>query len=109
MTSPKDTDPSLEECCAACREARDVKCVCACGGKNHGITNRQGMSPLEQSLGLVKEAPFPWKQADQASNRVTAEVNVLMPFNSESYERFKFRCSRCLMVRFGVRVTQLFC
>ncbi len=47
------------ECCDACREAREIKCVCACGGKNHGAANRQGMQPLDKALGLEKEAPAP--------------------------------------------------
>jgi len=45
------------ECCAACKEAREIKCVCACGGKNHGAANRVGMEPLDKTLGLEKEAP----------------------------------------------------
>ena len=50
------------ECCDACREAREIKCVCACGGNNHGVANRAGMSPLDKTLGLEKEAPelLPW-------------------------------------------------
>jgi len=40
------------ECCDACREAREIKCVCACGGKNHGVANRKGMEPLDKALGL---------------------------------------------------------
>jgi hypothetical protein len=47
------------ECCDACKEAREIKCVCACGGKNHGAANRKGMSPLDEPLGLVKETPAP--------------------------------------------------
>lgn len=44
------------ECCDACKEAREIKCVCACGGKNHGVANRQGMQPLDRTLGLEEEA-----------------------------------------------------
>jgi len=40
------------ECCDACKEAREIKCVCACGGKNHGIANRQGMESLDKVLGV---------------------------------------------------------
>jgi hypothetical protein len=47
------------ECCDACKEAREIKCVCTCGGKNHGVANRQGMEPLDKALGLEKEAPGP--------------------------------------------------
>jgi hypothetical protein len=49
----------LHECCDACKEAREIKCVCACGGKNHGAANRAGMEPLDKALGLEKEAPAP--------------------------------------------------
>ena len=42
------------ECCDACKEAREIKCVCTCGGKNHGATNRKGMEPLDKTLGLEK-------------------------------------------------------
>jgi len=54
------------ECCDACKEAREIKCVCACGGKNHRVANRTGMEPLDQALGLdgltvtvTKEDPKP--------------------------------------------------
>ena len=54
------------ECCDACKEAREIKCVCACGGKNHGVANRAGMEPLDKTLGLdgltvtvTKEDPKP--------------------------------------------------
>jgi hypothetical protein len=54
------------ECCDACKEAREIKCVCGCGGKNHGVANRQGMEPLDKTLGLdgltvtvTKEDPKP--------------------------------------------------
>ena len=40
------------ECCDACKEAREIKCVCACGGKNHGVANRASMEPLDKTLGL---------------------------------------------------------
>jgi hypothetical protein len=54
------------ECCDACKEAREIKCVCACGGKNHGVANRAGMEPLDKTLELdgltvtvTREAPKP--------------------------------------------------
>ena len=40
------------ECCDACKEAREIKCVCTCGGKNHGVANRAGMEPLDKTLEL---------------------------------------------------------
>jgi hypothetical protein len=36
-----------------------IKCICAFGGKNHGVANRVCMSPLDDALGLVEEAPAP--------------------------------------------------
>jgi hypothetical protein len=47
------------ECCDACREAREIKCVCTCGGKNHGAANRQGMQPLDKAPRLEEEAAAP--------------------------------------------------
>jgi hypothetical protein len=47
------------ECCDACREAREIKCVCTCGGKNHGAANRQDMQPLDKALGFEKDAAGP--------------------------------------------------
>jgi len=40
------------ECCDACKEAREIKCACACGGKNHGAANRENVEPLDKTLGL---------------------------------------------------------
>jgi hypothetical protein len=40
------------ECCDACKEAKEVKCVCACGGKNHGAALKKNVAPLEKMLGL---------------------------------------------------------
>jgi hypothetical protein len=47
------------ECCSACREAKELVCVCRCGGKNHAAALRKGMEPLDKVLGLEKEAPAP--------------------------------------------------
>jgi hypothetical protein len=55
------------ECCDACREAREIKCVCAGGGKNHGA-NRAGMSPLDKLLqldGLEIEFPIGLPKPDE--------------------------------------------
>jgi hypothetical protein len=35
------------ECCDACKEAREIKCVCACGGKNHGATLKKDLKRLD--------------------------------------------------------------
>ena len=40
-----------------CQTAKRIKCVCRCHSEFHGAANRQGMSPLDKTLGLVKEAP----------------------------------------------------
>jgi hypothetical protein len=36
------------ECCDACREAKELKCVCACGGKNHGIALKKDLKRLDE-------------------------------------------------------------
>jgi hypothetical protein len=36
------------ECCDACREAREIKCVCACGGKNHGSALKKDVKRLDE-------------------------------------------------------------
>ena len=36
------------ECCDACKEAREIKCVCACGGKNHGAALRKDLKRLDE-------------------------------------------------------------
>jgi len=32
-------NPSLHKCDARCQSAKSRKCKCACGGKNHGLSN----------------------------------------------------------------------
>jgi hypothetical protein len=36
------------ECCDACKEAREIKCVCACGGRNHGAALKKDVKPLDE-------------------------------------------------------------
>jgi len=36
------------DCCDSCREAREIKCVCACGGKNHGSALKRDVKRLDQ-------------------------------------------------------------
>jgi len=36
------------ECCDACKEAREIKCVCTCGGKNHGAALKKDVKPLDE-------------------------------------------------------------
>jgi len=36
------------ECCDACREAREIKCVCTCGGKNHGAALKKDVKRLDE-------------------------------------------------------------
>lgn len=42
-----------------CRTAKRIRCTCSCHSENHGSANREGMSPLDKTLGLEKEAPAP--------------------------------------------------
>jgi hypothetical protein len=36
----------------SCRNAKKIKCTCACHSANHGAENRVGMEPLDKTLGL---------------------------------------------------------
>lgn len=36
------------DCCVSCLEAREIKCICACGGKNHGAWLKKDVKPLDQ-------------------------------------------------------------
>ena len=36
------------ECDGNCITAKELKCVCRCGGKNHGAALRRGVQPLDQ-------------------------------------------------------------
>lgn len=36
------------DCCDACKEAREIKCVCACGGKNHGAALKRDVKRLDE-------------------------------------------------------------
>ena len=42
-----------------CRTAKRILCTCSCHNVNHGAANREGMSPLDETLGLTKEATRP--------------------------------------------------
>jgi len=39
------------ECCDACKEAREIKCVCTCGGKNHGAALKKDLKRLDEFNG----------------------------------------------------------
>jgi hypothetical protein len=43
------------ECCDACKEAREIKCVCACGGKNHGAALKRDLKRLDEFDGEEEE------------------------------------------------------
>ena len=36
------------ECSSSCLEAREIKCVCTCGGKNHGAALKKDVKPLDE-------------------------------------------------------------
>jgi len=44
--SPLPTQPG--ECNANCLEARELICVCRCGGKNHGAHLKAHVQPLDR-------------------------------------------------------------
>jgi len=55
-------DVGKERCACGgknCRTAKHIKCVCRCHSEFHGAANRKDMSPLDDVLGLVKEAAAP--------------------------------------------------
>ena len=39
---------------SSCKRAVHIRCSCGCGGINHSIENRKGMSALDEALGLDK-------------------------------------------------------
>ena len=36
------------DCNAGCLDAKELKCVCRCGGKNHGANLPKGIQPLDE-------------------------------------------------------------
>lgn len=38
------------ECNANCLEAKEIKCVCRCQGKNHGARLKEHVAPLDATL-----------------------------------------------------------
>jgi hypothetical protein len=67
--APRAPSKVSHECCDACKEAREIKCVCACGGKNHGAALKKDLKRLDdfngsndKALGLQTEPPrlIPW-------------------------------------------------
>lgn len=36
------------DCCEVCLMAREIKCVCKCGGRNHGAWLKVAVKPLDQ-------------------------------------------------------------
>ena len=43
----------------SCKSAKKIRCTCSCHSANHGAANREGMSPLDETLGFTKEATGP--------------------------------------------------
>jgi hypothetical protein len=39
------------DCCEACVMAREIKCTCACGGKNHGSALKKDVKRLDEFNG----------------------------------------------------------
>ena len=39
---------TVGECDQNCLDAKDLKCVCKCHGKNHGAALRQNVKPLDE-------------------------------------------------------------
>jgi hypothetical protein len=53
----KATTKVERECCDACREAREIKCVCKCGGKNHGSALKKDIKRLDEFNSPNERAP----------------------------------------------------
>jgi len=46
-----DGEKVPRECCEACLMAHEIKCVCRCGGRNHGAWLRRNVKPLDDYNG----------------------------------------------------------
>lgn len=47
------------DCGANCQQAKELKCVCKCGGKNHGAALRQDVKSLDEFEDPVAETFSP--------------------------------------------------
>jgi hypothetical protein len=48
---PREHAHKLGECSENCVMAREVKCVCRCGGKNHGAALKKDLKRLDEFNG----------------------------------------------------------
>jgi hypothetical protein len=47
VEQPRHLNIEHGECDANCLQAKELKCTCRCGGKNHGSALRQGVKSLD--------------------------------------------------------------
>lgn len=47
LADEKITIQTLGECNSNCLEAKELKCTCKCGGRNHGAALKQHVKPLD--------------------------------------------------------------
>jgi len=47
VEKPFNLETEANECNANCLEAKELKCVCRCQGKNHGANLRKDVKPLD--------------------------------------------------------------
>lgn len=52
---PKEHKHEPGECSENCQMAREVKCVCRCGGKNHGAALKRDIKKLDDFNGSDEE------------------------------------------------------
>jgi len=45
------------ECCEACLKAREIVCVCQCGGRNHGAWLKKDVKRLDEFNGDDERTP----------------------------------------------------
>ena len=47
LEKPFQMNVERGECDSSCLEAKELKCVCRCGGKNHGANLRKNVKSLD--------------------------------------------------------------
>jgi hypothetical protein len=64
---PFQLNVEVGECGGNCQEAKEIKCVCRCGGKNHGAALKQHVRSLDDFTTSVT-ATETYDRVDTTSN-----------------------------------------
>ena len=48
VEKPFHIETEAGECSGNCLEAKEIKCICRCGGKNHGLALKQHVKRLDE-------------------------------------------------------------